>query len=268
MKAVIFLNPTGVDLKVLDSIKVKLENEGITPVMYESEEDIKSCDFAIAYGGDGTILHAAKICSYYKKSVLGINGGRFGYTAGIETDELDLLKNIKTNNYSVDKRMMLEVIVESGDKIQKLYCVNDAVVSRGALSRIVDISVEVDENEILSTRSDGVIVSTPTGSTAYSLSAGGPILDPSINGILVTAICPHSLLQRPILLNEKETVKIKVNQIGNLEAYITVDGENSIKLNNDDVVIVKKAQDFTADLIRIKDESFMSILNKKFFKKG
>ena len=268
MKAVIFLNPTGVNTSVLDKIKEKLLCEGITPVIYENEKDIKNCDFAIAYGGDGTILHSAKICSFYKKSVLGINGGRLGYTAGVEENELDLLENLKSGEYFVDKRMMLEVSVESDDENKKFYCVNDAVVSRGALSRIVDISIEVDENEIMQTRSDGVIVSTPTGSTAYSLSAGGPILDPSVGGILITAICPHSLFERPILLNEKESVKIRVNQIGDLEVYLTIDGETSIKLNKNDVVTVKKAENYTADLIRIKNDSFMSILNKKFFKKG
>lgn len=268
MKAVIFLNPVGVKKQVLDEIKSRLTKLEITPVMYENEKDIENSDFAIAFGGDGTILHAAKLCSTYRKSVLGINGGRLGYTAGLEENELELLKNLKKGEYFVDKRMMLEVSVLSKTGEKKLYCANDAVVSRGALSRIVDISIEVGENEIMHTRSDGVIISTPTGSTAYSLSAGGPILDPSIRGILITAICPHSLYERPIVLNEKETVKIKVKQTGDLEAYLTVDGETSVKLNENDVVTVKKAEEFTADLIRIKNESFMNILNKKFFAKG
>ena len=268
MKAVMFLNPTGVDKRVLEEIKSRLVEEEITPVMYESDEDIKSSDFAIAFGGDGTIIHAAKLCSAYKKSVLGINGGRLGYTAGIEQNELYLLNKLKLGEYIVDKRMMLEVCVSDESGEQKFYCANDAVVSRGSLSRIVDISLEVGENEILHTRSDGVIVSTPTGSTAYSLSAGGPILDPSVGGILITAICPHSLYSRPIVLNEKETVRIKVQQTGDLEAYLTVDGETGIKLNKNDVVTVKKTDDFTVDFIRIKNESFMNILNKKFFAKG
>ena len=268
MKAVMFLNPVGVDEKILEDIKSRLIKENITPVMFKSNEDIKTSDFAIAFGGDGTIIHAAKLCSAYKKSVLGINGGRLGYTAGIEQDELELLKKLKLGEYFIDKRMMLEVTVSGENGEKKLYCANDAVVSRGSLSRIVDISLEVGENEILHTRSDGVIVSTPTGSTAYSLSAGGPILDPSVGGILITAVCPHSLYSRPIVLNEKETVKIKVKQTGDLEAYLTVDGETGIKLNQNDIVTVKKSNDFTVDFIRIKNESFMNILNKKFFAKG
>ena len=268
MKAVIFINPTGVCAQVLDEIKSRLISLDITPIISENEKDIENSDFVIAYGGDGTILHVAKLCSKYKKSVLGINGGRLGYTAGLEENELELLGKLKTGEYSVDKRMMLEITVSSANETNKFYAVNDAVVSRGALSRIVDISLEVGNNEIMHTRSDGVIVSTPTGSTAYSLSAGGPVLDPSISGMLITAICPHSLYSRPIVLNENETVRIKVEQVEDIEAFLTIDGETSIRLNSNDVVTVRKAKEVTADLIRIKNESFMNILNKKFFAKG
>ena len=119
MKAVIFLNPVGVKKQVLDEIKSRLTELEITPVMYENEKDIENSDFAIAFGGDGTILHAAKLCSTYRKSVLGINGGRLGYTAGLEEKELELLKNLKKGEYFVDKRMMLEVSVlsKTGEKL-------------------------------------------------------------------------------------------------------------------------------------------------------
>lgn len=266
MKTIIFLNPNGVDERVLSQIKDTLSSEKIEYELYDEHSDLNTCDFVIAYGGDGTILQAAKQASFYKKAVLGINGGRFGYTAGLETDELQFLKKLKTGEYQIDKRMMLEVTVSSSDK--KIHCVNDVVVSRGALSRIVDVSLSIGDNELMNTRSDGVIVSTPTGSTAYSLSAGGPILDPSINSILVTAVCPHSFFDRPIVLNENEIIKIKGNNSDENELYLTVDGEKSIKLSNDDVVTIKKSDVFVASLIRIKQESFMNVLNKKFFNKG
>ena len=112
---------------------------------------------------------------------------------------------------------MLEIEVSSHDKVY--YCVNDAVVSRGALSRIVDVELFVGENKLMNTRSDGVIISTPTGSTAYSLSAGGPILDPSINSLLITTVCPHSFFDRPIVINEDEVIKIKGSQKGEKELY-------------------------------------------------
>ncbi len=265
MKTIIFLNPNGVDEKIFSKIKNKLIDENIDFEISSPQSDLKSCDFVIAYGGDGTILQAAKQASFYNKAVLGINGGRFGYTAGLETDELDLLSKLKSNEFTIDKRMMFEVSVSSNDK--KIYCVNDVVVSRGALSRIVDVSLSIGDNELMNTRSDGVIVSTPTGSTAYSLSAGGPILDPSINSILVTAVCPHSFFDRPIVLNENEIIKIKGNNSDENELYLTVDGEKSIKLVSDDIVTIKKSNEYVASLIRIKNTTFMNVLNKKFFNK-
>lgn len=265
MKAIIFLNPNGVDENILTRIKEKLNYEQIAFEMFNENSNLNDCDFVIAYGGDGTILQAAKQASFYEKGVLGINGGRFGYTAGLEIDELELLAKLKTSEYKIDKRMMLEVSISSSDK--KIYCVNDVVVSRGALSRIVDISLLIGDNELMNTRSDGVIISTPTGSTAYSLSAGGPILDPSINSILVTAVCPHSFFDRPIVLNENEIIKIKGKNSDENELYLTVDGEKSIKLKNDDVVTIKKSENYVANLIRIKNTSFMNVLNKKFFNK-
>ena len=265
MKAVIVLNPDGVNVNVLEEIKNNLINEDITPKIFEKDNDFEDCNFVIAYGGDGTILQAAKKASFYNKSVLGINGGRLGYTAGLETNELHLLKKLKSGEYTIDNRMMLEIDVTSCDDV--FYCVNDAVVSRGSLSRIVDVKLFVGDNELMNTRSDGVIISTPTGSTAYSLSAGGPILDPSVNSILITTVCPHSFFDRPIVINDDEVIKIKGSQKGDNELYLTIDGEDSIKLNNNDTVTVNKSKEFCASLIRIKNESFMSVLNKKFFNK-
>ena len=265
MKIVFFLNPKGIDENVFSEIKQRLVDENIEFEIFNEKTNLNNCDFVIAYGGDGTILQAAKQASFYNKAVLGINGGRFGYTAGLEIDELELLNNLQTKEFQLDKRMMLEVSVSSMS--EKIYCVNDVVVSRGALSRIVDISLSIGDNDLMNTRSDGVIVSTPTGSTAYSLSAGGPILDPSINSILITTICPHSFFDRPIVLNSEEVIKISGGQNCDNELYLTVDGENSIKLKNDDVVTIKKSNEFVANLIRIKNDSFMNVLNKKFFNK-
>ncbi|MBQ7128438.1 MAG: NAD(+)/NADH kinase [Clostridia bacterium] len=260
MKTIIFKNPDGVDEKVLEKIEQKLKNENINYEFFEDESKIKNADFCIAFGGDGTIIHAAKICAEYKKAVLGINGGHFGYTAGLECDEINMISEISKGNFFIDKRAILEVTL--GDK--KYFCVNDAVVSKGALSRMIDISLYIGKREVTKTSSDGIIVSTPTGSTAYSLSAGGPILDPSVNSIVITSICPHSLYDRPIVINDKEEIKIKFIDKRNSESYLTIDGETSIKLKNNDIVKIKKIDNYTADLIRIKQENFLDILNKKF----
>ena len=265
MKTVIFLNPAGVDSSVLQSLKSMLKSIEIEYKIFERSEDLEDISFAIALGGDGTILHASKLCATYEKGVLGINCGHLGYNADLELDELELLKNLKTGEYHTDERMMLEVSVQKqGDLTKKFYCINDAVISRGTLSRIIDLSVCVGEHSAMSVRSDGIIISTPTGSTAYSLSAGGPILDPSINSILVTSICPHSFFARPIVINENETVKINVASNTDGDFFLTLDGENNVELDENDTVIIKKASDMSARIIRIKDRGFMSILNKKF----
>ena len=266
MKAVIFLNPDGVSQQKLDEIRERLNKENITSEMYKDNTDLSEFDFAVAFGGDGTILHAAKMLAPYNKGVLGINGGHLGYTAGLEVDELDLLSGLHSVHYKIDKRMMFEITVNSDES--KYYCINDAVISKGALSKIIDISVMAGGNAIIHTCSDGVIVSTPTGSTAYSLSAGGPILDPSINSILITPICPHSFFSRPVVLSEDEIIKVRVNNRGGAEAYLTSDGETSIKISENDVITIKKAECITANLIRIKDESFMNILHNKLFERS
>ncbi len=260
MKTIIFKNPDGVDENKLEKILKKLKEENIDFLFFENEEEIKGADFCIAFGGDGTIIHAAKICAKYNTAVLGINGGHFGYTAGLECDEIELLSEISKGNYFIDKRAVLEVGL--GDK--KYYCVNDAVVSKGALSRMIDISLFIGQKEVTKTSSDGIIVSTPTGSTAYSLSAGGPILDPSVNGIVITYICSHSLYDRPIVINDNEEIKIKFIDKRNSESFLTIDGETSVKLKDNDIVKIKKTDTLSADLIRIKHENFLDKLNKKF----
>lgn len=262
MKTIIFKNPDGVDEITLEKITEKLKAENIDFDFFNEENQIEKADFCIAFGGDGTILHSAKLCSKYKKAVLGINGGHLGYTAGLEPDEIELISEIKRGNYYIDKRMMLEVEANG----EKFYCVNDAVISKGSLSRMIDFSLFIADKPVMNTSSDGIIISTPTGSTAYSLSAGGPILDPSIESILITSICSHSLFDRPIVINNNEIIKVKFFDTRNCEGYLTIDGETSIKLNSEDTITVKKAENCTADLIRIKEDNFLNILNKKFVK--
>lgn len=262
MKTVIFKNPDGVDEKILKKITEKLKSEDIEFEFFEKENQIRDVDFCIAFGGDGTILHSAKLCSKYNKAVLGINGGHLGYTAGLEPDEINLIGEIKRGKYYIDKRTMLEIEANG----EKFYCVNDAVISKGSLSRMIDFSLFIEDKAVMNTSSDGIIISTPTGSTAYSLSAGGPILDPSIEGILITSICSHSLFDRPIVINDNKVIKVKFFDTRNCEGYLTFDGEASVKLNHGDIITVKKAKDCTANLIRIKQDNFLNILNKKFVK--
>ena len=181
-----------------------MEKCGITAVMPEAmqrefpirsvlfqpkEQGLKNSDFIIAIGGDGTILHIAQDAVRYDVPVLGINAGRVGFLATIEREETELIAKIASGDYQIENRMLIEASVGT----ENCWAVNDIVLTRGEYSRIVDIDILCDGNPIYSLRGDGVILSTPTGSTAYAMSAGGPVVDPSIQSISLSPICPYSL---------------------------------------------------------------------------
>lgn len=227
---------------------------------YPYEDLIKICDVIITIGGDGTIIHTAKSAANYQKPVLGINAGRLGFMAGLEKNELQDIERLIHGNYKIDHRMMLDISLIKGNKsIKETCCLNDAVISRGSLSTIVDIKVSCDGSNVNEYLSDGIIVSTPTGSTAYSLSAGGPVVDPQIETILLTPICPHSLFNRTIMFRPEVALEISTHSSN---VYLTVDGEEGILLDEDCRVLIKKSKKY-ADLIRIKHEDFYDILNRK-----
>ncbi len=223
----------------------------------------KIADIIITIGGDGTIIRYAKRAAEYNKPVLGINAGRMGYLANIEQNELYLLKKLKAKEYSVENRMMLLVsVIENGRTIGEYSALNDAVITSGFISRIVDISVGVG-GDFISYRADGLIVSTPTGSTAYSMSAGGPIIDPLTESLCVTPICSHSLSAKPILLGADNELKIKAFSKKRADIYLTVDGRKVSALKPFTEVVIKKSPK-TVKLIQLNDRSFYKTLSYKF----
>lgn len=224
------------------------------------ERLLAECDLAIAIGGDGTILHTAKRAAAYDKPVLGLNTGRLGFMAGLEHDELPLLQKLFTGEYETESRMLLSVRV--GDS-QERYCLNDAVIARGALSTLMEIRVRDDAGDVLEYRADGLILATPTGSTAYSVSAGGPVLDPAVECILATPICPHSLFSRSVVFHSSTKLSVTTAFRQEGETYLTLDGEDSLLLPPGQWVHVCKATDRTVRLIRLKPGSFYKVLQKK-----
>lgn len=245
-----------------------------------SEEAKKSCDCdyveygefyslmeeaeaVIAVGGDGTILHAAKHAVAYDRPVFGINAGRLGFLAGLEPDELNSLQRLVQGDYRTKTRMMLEVVHQRGAECSSYLALNDVVLSKGAISRMVDLDIFCMDRFVSSYRADGVILSTPTGSTAYSLSAGGPIIDPDMNCITLTPISPHSLFDRTIVFSEHNRLMICPGQESETEIYLTVDGEQAVRVRQGDRVIVKKSQT-TARLIDLTDKPFYEVLQDKF----
>ncbi len=201
---------------------------------------LQECDFCIVIGGDGTIIHAAKRAALYSKAVLGINVGRIGYLAAIKSCELEYLQDVLDGKYAIEERIMLDVIKTSGEKTQKYTAFNDAVITKGTLSRMLDMKLSVDGHDI-DYRSDGLIIATPTGSTAYSLSAGGPVIDPRVDDILITPICPYSFFTRPMIVPSFSKILITVDVLDNKEAYLTVDGEVAVKIDECDKIEISRS---------------------------
>lgn len=245
----------GADVRVVCS-------EGNLPAMAQLAEALDGCDMAVAIGGDGTIVHVAKAAAEVGCPVLGINAGHLGFLAGLEADELDALPALLKGDYAVDERALLQVTVHKAEGDVTRYALNEAVISRGGLSRLVDVVVSADGGEVLSCRGDGVIIATPTGSTAYSLSAGGPVVDPSVDCVLLTPVCPHSLDSRPRVWPGGVVLTATAVAADGSAAYVTVDGEENIPLAPTDTVTISRAEK-AVRLLRLRCDTFYERLRRK-----
>lgn len=225
-----------------------------------------SSEVIVVLGGDGTILHAAKKAALSGVPVLGINIGTLGFMAGLEVDELDKLEFLTQGRFNIDERMMLQIVFDSRPGTV-YYALNEAAIARGTLSKIIDIDICCDSRKIGTYRADGIIVSTPTGSTAYSLSAGGPIVDPVLECMEMTPICPHSFVSRSVMFSPTSKIGLKIQDLDNKDAFLTIDGLNSIELEADERVTITKATQ-KAKIIRLKDLSFYEVLYNKFTERG
>ncbi len=223
----------------------------------------KSCDAAVTVGGDGTIIHSAKYAAKYDKEMIGVNVGRLGFAAEVEPDNVKDLLRLLNGDYSVNKRMLLDVNITHDDgSIENFLAVNDATVARGSLSRIIDVSVSLDNSPISEYHADGILYSTPTGSTAYALSAGGPVIYPEMECILLTPICPHSLISRSVVFDGKSVLNTTVKMRDNTPAVLSVDGEINVEIKSTDTITIKKSKK-SLKLIKLYDRNFYQLLNEK-----
>ncbi|MEE1025985.1 MAG: NAD(+)/NADH kinase [Acutalibacteraceae bacterium] len=249
------LSDFGVSILLTEEFKDLYENAVIT----KESALYSKADILVVIGGDGTIIHSAKKAAEYSKPVLGLNAGRVGYLAGLEGNELDKLKHLITGDYKIKNRMLLSVKVGANE----YFSLNDAVISKGPLSRMIDITATLD-GEHISYRADGLIAATPTGSTAYSLSAGGPIVDPDLDSIILTPICPQSLYARPILISPNEKIEISVTPPEDTGAYITIDGEQALPILEGQKITVKRADNMRVGIIELQKGVFLNALADKF----
>jgi NAD+ kinase len=228
------------------------------------DKELPTAAAVVCFGGDGTILHMAKATTRHGVPILGANIGTMGFMAELESTELSLLARLAEDNYTLDKRMMLDVTVHRGrDIIFHEIGLNDAVITKGAIARVVHLNVMCDGVEAMECSGDGVIIATPTGSTAYSLSAGGPIVEPEAQNILITPICPHDMLSRCIVASQNRVITVGMSLNPHKNAYLSVDGGRAQKLNMGDMVTVRRSN-LTTKLIRLKDRSFYDVVNAKF----
>ena len=227
-----------------------------------NSKDIPTLDVIISLGGDGTMLSTAREMNNCDVPILGINIGNLGFLTQVEISEVEVaIEKLRDGNYFIEERTKLNAFIK-GNGINKTYtALNDVVLSKGALSRIVKYDIEVDGRFYTTYIADGVIISTPTGSTAYSLSAGGPIVYPTLDVVTITPICPHSLGVRTIILDSKSVIDIGLKK--KLDSvYLTVDGQQSMELSKVDSITICKSQD-KCKLIKFEDSDYFSILRRK-----
>jgi len=233
------------------------------PKTLELEHVGEEADLIIVLGGDGTLLAVARQLKGKEVPILGVNLGGLGFLTEISVEELQLmLKRILSGNYKTSRRMMLDVgVIRDGNTIFNLPVLNDAVITKDALARIIDIEVYVNNVYLTTYKADGLIFSTPTGSTGYSLSAGGPILYPSLKNVIITPICPHMLTNRPLILSEDVVMKA-ILKSQNERVVLTIDGQIGFPLEYKDEVVAKKSP-YSVNLIKSFSRGYFEILREK-----
>ncbi len=240
----------------------KFSHLGNDIVFCKSEELFSCADFVIVLGGDGTILEIAEHCGTRNIPIIGINLGKIGFMAEVNVCEIEAACNaIISGSYKVEKRMMMDVTVLKKDKSYNYYALNDVVVSK-LDSSMIAIEIHSDDEKINEYRADGVIIATPTGSTGYSLSAGGPVADPTMELFIASPICAHELHARAALMPADKVLNISLSDELGHEAIVTLDGKVKEKICIGDKIIIKKSKCYT-DIVKIKDKSFYDVLTDK-----
>jgi len=225
------------------------------------EQELDTAEMLITFGGDGTILRAARAASDHGVPILGINLGGKGFIAELEANETELLKSITNGEFNIETRVMLDVeVLRDGDVITQDFALNDIVVKGD--NKVIDMTIYGDKQKITRFSGDGTVIATPTGSTAYSMSAGGPIVDPAAKNIIITPICAHVLEARSFVLVLGRTVTVELGSKKSNPAYISVDGGSHIRIQSGDTVKVFKSKRNT-HLVRLSDKSFYRKVSEK-----
>lgn len=221
-------------------------------------------DMILTLGGDGTLLGAARQVADKGIPILGVNLGQLGFLTDLEMPDLfPCLEKLVEGDYEIEPRMMLDAqVLREGSPVKNIIAFNDVVIAKGPISRIIRLETYVDRDYLASYRADGIIIASPTGSTAYSLSAGGPIVNPVLELMIVTPICPHTLHARPFILSDNQEIRV-IMRTGTSEVMLTIDGQVGFPLQKNDNIVVRKADVYTK-LVKVKKRSFSEVLRMKF----
>ncbi len=230
--------------------------------------ELRTASLLITFGGDGTILHLAKLAALNKVPVLGVNMGSLGFIAELEASELSALRKLKNWDFEMESRMMLDVIVlRDGRQIYQNLGLNDAVIREGPISHVIHLKISSDGRHLTDIAGDGVIVATPTGSTAYALSAGGPVVEPAAEAMVVCPICTHNMRFSSYVLSPEHTLTVELDRNGRKPVYLCVDESRAFSIRQDDRVVVRKSQ-YTLQRIRLTEKSFCEIFARKMLPGG
>ena len=231
-------------------------------------QEMKTADLLITFGGDGTILHLAKLVALNQVPVLGINMGGLGFVAELEASELDALRKLKDWDFEIEQRMMLDVsVIRDGRQIYTNLGLNDAVIREGPISHVIHLKISSDGCHLADIAGDGVIVATPTGSTAYSLSAGGPVVEPVAKTMVVTPICTHNMRFSSYVLSPEHTLTVELERNGRKPVFLFVDESRAFALRSDDKIVVRKSK-YVTKLVRLTERSFCEIFAQKMLPGG
>ena len=229
----------------------------------EPEELAGQTELVICLGGDGTLLRVARLVGEHEVPILGVNLGGLGFLTETTLNELDrVLEDVIRGTYKKDEREILKAaVIRRGKKMAEFMVLNEAVINKGALARIIDIEVTIDGEHLTTFKADGLIISTPTGSTAYNLSAGGPIVHPSLQCIIITPICSHTLTNRPIVIPDDVEIQALL-RTKQQEVYLTLDGQQGFPLEFEDIVTLRKAPS-PIFLVKSPHRNYFEVLKEK-----
>ena len=231
-------------------------------------QELKTADLLLTLGGDGTILHLAKLAALNRVPILGINMGGLGFVAELEAGELELLRKLQNWDFTVEQRMMVDVSVQrDGKQVYNNLGLNDAVIREGPISHVIHLKISSDGRHLADIAGDGVIISTPTGSTAYSLSAGGPVVEPVAQTLVVCPICTHNMRFSAYVLSPERTLTVELERNGRKPVYLFVDESRAFALRADDKVLVRRSKHVTR-LVRLTEKSFCEVFAQKMLPGG